>query len=277
MSLIDAHLHLWDPQIRPYSWCAGIPELNQAFTMNDYLAAGAGLGIGKALFVECDVDEPHALEEATAVQTLSQEYPLIAGMVASCRPEREDFPAQLERLLELPLLRGVRRVLHVMPDELSTGPLFSSNLNLLAKHGLTFDLCVLARQLPLAACLVRRCPAVQFILDHCGVPDIKNAAWDPWRTDLRAMASLPNVICKVSGISTQALPAWTTGDLKPWVDHVVDCFGFDRLVWGGDWPVCTLNGSLGSLVETTREIFSSASESEQEKLYCRNAERIYHL
>ena len=260
-----------------YTWCAGIPQLNRAFTMQDYLVVAEGTGIMKAIFVECDVDEEYAPEEAITIQSLSVQYPIIAGMVASCRPEREDFPVQLDKLLELPLLRGVRRVLHVMPDELSASPLFSSNLSLLAGHGLTFDLCVLARQLPAAAELIGKCPEVQFVIDHCGVPDIKSKAWEPWRTDLRAVASLPNVVCKVSGLPTCAPPHWTTEDFRPWINHVVNCFGFDRLVWGGDWPVCTLNGSLGSWIETTQEIFSSASESEQEKLYRLNAERIYHL
>lgn len=277
MKLTDTHLHLWDPKIRSYSWCAGISELNRAFTIEDYLDAIKGLGIEKALFVECDVDEPHSLDEAIDVQALSQRYPLIAGMVAACRPEREDFPVQLEQLLKLPLLRGLRRVLHVMPDELSTSPLFSAHLSLLARHGLTFDLCLLARQLPFGLELVRKNSEVQFVLDHCGVSDIKGNTWESWCKNLKAIASLPNVVCKISGFPTCVPLDLKREGLKPWIDHVVNCFGFDRLVWGGDWPVCTLNGSLGSWVKTTRDIFSSASESEREKLYYLNAARIYRL
>src|SRR5688572_15095680 len=118
MHLVDTHQHLWDLRQFPYSWCAGIPALNRSFLLEDYLAASRGTGITKTVFMECDVDEPHALDEARHVQSLAEKHPLIAGIVASCRPERDDFRQQLEQLAQLPKVRGVRRVLHTQPDEL---------------------------------------------------------------------------------------------------------------------------------------------------------------
>lgn len=286
MRLLDTHQHLWDLRRIPCSWCAGTPALNRSFLLADYIAAAAGLGITKTVFMECDVDEPHGLAEARHVQALARaaaaepadRHPQIAGIVASGRPEQDGFRAHLEQLAQLPKVRGLRRVLHTQPDALSQQPRFAENLRLLPEFGLTFDLCVLARQLPLGLALVRQCPGVTFILDHCGVPDVKGRALDPWRDDIRQLAALPNVACKISGLVAYADPAtWTVEDLRPWVEHVLEHFGWDRVVWGGDWPVCTLSAPLARWVEATRALTRHATAEQQAKLFHRNAERIYRV
>ena len=277
MNLTDTHLHLWDPSLFTYSWCAGIPSLNRTFTIHDYLEAAKEKGITKALFVECDVDEPNSAAEARLIAGIAQEHPLIAGVVAAARPERDDFSAQLEELISVDRVKGIRRVLHMVPDEVSGATLFSDNLNLLGEKGLTFDLCVRADQLPLAARLISRCSGVQFILDHCGAPDIKGGGFASWSVNLGSIAELPNVVCKVSGLPAYAPPEWSAGDLHPWIGRVVECFGFDRLLWGGDWPVCTLGGTLAGWVDASRELFAGASLDEQSKLFHANADRIYGL
>jgi predicted TIM-barrel fold metal-dependent hydrolase len=276
--LVDTHQHLWDLRRLPYSWCAGIPALNRNFVLADYTRAAAGLGITKTVFMECDVDEPRALDEARQIQALAEREPLIAGIVAGCRPEHPDFPRQLEQLAELPKVRGVRRVLHTQPDGLARDARFAENLRRLPRHGFTFDLCALARQLPAALALVEACPEVTFILDHCGVPDVKGGALDPWRNDIMLLARQPNVVCKVSGLVAYADPAaWTVADLRPWIDHVLGQFGWDRVVWGGDWPVCTLSATLCRWVEAVREIVAGATAAQQELFFHRNAERIYRV
>ena len=278
MRLVDTHQHLWDLRQFPYTWCAGVPALNRNFLFSDYEAAAAGTGITTTAFMECDVDEPHLLAEAHHVQSLSAAHPLIAGIVASGRPEREGFREHLEQLAKLPKLRGVRRVLHTQPDELSQSARFAENVRLLAEFGLTFDLCVLARQLPLAAALARQCPQVSFVLDHCGVPDVKGRALDSWRADISALAALPNVGCKISGLVAYADPqTWTVADLRPWVEHVLASFGWDRVMWGGDWPVCTLSAPLSRWVAATGELVASATDEQRAMLYHGNAERIYRV
>ena|SRR5271165_2045575 len=278
MDLIDTHQHLWDIERFPYSWCAAVPVLNRSFRLSDYAAASAGLGIAKTVFVECDVDEPNALEEARMIQEIADRHPSIAGIVASGRPERGGFRAHLEQLSRLPKVRGFRRILHTQPDGLSREPLFAENIRLLPEFGYSFDLCVLARQLPIAIDLVRRCPEVSFILDHCGVPDIKAGAIDPWRSGIAEIAACPNVSCKVSGLVAYAdRDTWSAGALRPWFEHVVEQFGWDRVVWGGDWPVCTATATLAQWVEATRELTRNAGEPERAKLFKVNAERIYRV
>jgi predicted TIM-barrel fold metal-dependent hydrolase len=147
----------------------------------------------------------------------------------------------------------------------------------LAEVDLPFDLCVLGRQLPLAIELADAAPRTRFVLDHCGMPDIAGGAWDSWARHIAALAERPNVSAKISGLPAYAPPTWTDDDLARWIDHVVRCFGFDRLVWGGDWPVCTLGGGLARWVGATRAIFAKASEQERAALYGKNAARIWRL
>ena len=278
MYLVDTHQHLWNLKQFPYSWCAGIPALNRSFLFPDYAAAASGCRITKTVFMECDVDDPHPLDEAKHIQKLAAQHPLIHGIIASGRPERDGFRAHLEELAKLPLVRGVRRVLHTQPDELSQSTKFVENVRLLPEFGYTFDLCVLARQLSVAIALVRACPKVTFILDHCGVPDVKGHKLDPWRDDIRQLAMQQNVLCKISGLVAYADPAtWTHFELKPYVDHVLATFGWDRVVWGGDWPVCTLSAPLARWVEATHALVKQATEDNRAKLLHRNAERVYRV
>lgn len=275
MRIIDTHLHLIYPDRLSYPWLSTKPTLNKPWSVESYWNEANALGIEVALHMEVDVAEDDIEDETRFVLGL----PGIVGAIAACRPEREDFPAQLERLLALGSgrIRGLRRILHEVPDEVSQPSLFSDNLKRLAEHGLTFDLCLRADQLHLGVDLARRVPEVTFILDHCGNPDINGIGLDPWRESLGAVAALPNVNCKVSGIVNHCDPDWTTETLRPYVEHVIETFGWDRVVWGSDHPVVTKTGSLTSWVNATAEIVAAESYANQEKLFFRNAERIYRL
>jgi predicted TIM-barrel fold metal-dependent hydrolase len=161
---------------------------------------------------------------------------------------------------------------------LSRGKTFIRNLAALSDYGLSFDICVLARQLPLAVSLVSGCPEVNFILDHCGVPQVKERILDPWRAHLAELAKFPNVVSKVSGLVAYADPKkWTAEDLRPYIDHVISCFGWDRVLFGSDWPVCTLSASYKHWVEALQSVTQSAGEMNQQKLFHGNAVRVYRL
>ena len=122
--------------------------------------------------------------------------------------------------------------------------------------------------------MVERSGPVSFILDHIGKPDIKGGVREPWATHLRAMAALPNVVCKISGMITEAdHQAWKQEDLKPYIDHVIDCFGFDRVLYGGDWPVVTLAGNYGRWFEALEWALQGCSEEDVRKFLSENARR----
>ncbi len=274
MRIVDTHLHLVHMDRFTYPWLAGAGSLNREWGAAAYVAEAQKLGIEAALHMEVDVaDTDMEAETRHALEV----HPLVVGAIAACRPESPNFPAYLDRLAALDGVKGFRRILHTSPDELSQGGLFRSNLRRLGDKNLPFDLCVLSKQLPVGRELVESCPDVQFVLDHCGVPDVAAKAIDPWRREIKALAALPNVAAKISGIIAYAGPDWTTADLRPFVEHIVECFGWDRVVWGSDYPVLTLTADLGRWVAAIKEIVAGANSDEQAKLFHRNAERIYRL
>lgn len=274
MRLVDTHLHLVYKSRFSYPWLEGAPPLNRDWKAEDYFAEAAPLGVDAALHMEVDVAEPDMEAETRFVAGL---HPRIVGAIAPARPESPEFPSFLDRLRAIHGVKGIRRILHTSPDELSQSALFVDNVKRLGTAALPFDLCVLARQLPAGRDLVARCPGTQFVLDHCGVPDVAGKALDPWRDEIRKLAELPNVAAKISGIAAYAGPNWQVEDLRPYVEHVIECFGWDRVVWGSDFPVVTLTGNLTRWVIAIREIVSGASTQEQARLFHLNAERIYKL
>lgn len=274
MRIVDAHLHLVDQERFSYAWLKDYPTLDRSWTGADYFDQARPLGIQSAVHIEVDVD-PAEMEAET--RFMLAVHPHVAGAVISGRPESEGFPAYLEQVRAMAGVKGMRRILHTSPDALSTSDLFAENIRRLGAAGLPFDLCVLSRQLPLGAALVKKCPDTQFVLDHCGNPDVAGKALDPWRTEIATLARMPNVAVKISGIVASAGPDWTVDDLKPFVAHVIECFGWERVIWGSDYPVVTLTADLARWLAAAKEIVAGASHEEQAQLFHRNAERIYRL
>lgn len=278
MDRIDTHLHLIYPDRFRYDWTAGLPALaNQPFRIDEYRVAAAGCDILESIFMEVDVPRDESVSEAAFFCSLAEDPAnRISGVIAACRPEHADFSAQLEATAH-PRLVGYRRVLHTQPDELSTTPLFRENVARIGQAGLTFDLCLLPKQLANGAALIDSCPDTRFILDHCGVPDIASGDLTFWREQLREISRRPNVACKISGIIAYSSGEITADTLRPVVEHAIDCFGWDRLVWGSDWPVCNLTRDLGTWTRLLDEILSGSSEDELACLYHRNGRNIYQL
>ncbi|HQU67897.1 MAG TPA: amidohydrolase [Albidovulum sp.] len=276
MDFIDTHQHLiWRDRLG-YGWTAGIPALATGdFTPEDYQAQITGLGIAGTIFMECGVDDADHQAEARYVATRVGRDGIL-GQIASCRPETDDgFDEWLEECGGLHV-KGFRRILHVVPDEMSQTPTFRRNLKKIGQKGLAFDMCFLARQLPIAEELARACDGQALVLDHCGVPDIAGGAFDDWATGIDRLAALPHVSVKLSGISAYCAPGTaSTETLRPWVDHVIARFGADRVVWGSDWPVVLLGSGLVPWIEITRALLSPLSPGEQAAIASRNARRIY--
>lgn len=126
--------------------------------------------------------------------------------------------------------------------------------------------------------LVRRCPEVRFVLDHGGKPAIRQQHFEPWAAQLKTLAALPNVFCKISGLLTEAdLANWKSPDLQPFVRHTLECFGFDRVMFGGDWPVLTLAGDYSRWLAALDSCLSGTGEKDLKKLFQTNAENFYHI
>ena len=274
MRIVDTHLHLIYLDKFSYPWLASVPPLNRQWDAPAYFAEAEKLGIEAALHMEVDVLYRQAEDETRFVLGVD---PRVVGAICNARPEDLDFPKHIERIAADSRVKGIRRLLQSDPDHLSAGEVFRGNLRRLAPLKLTFDLCVQSRQLGVARDLAAACPDVQFVLDHCGNPLISSGDISLWRKDLAALAELPNVAGKISGIVNHAPPGYTPQDLRPAVEHMIESFGWDRVVWGSDRPVLTLNGTLTQWVEATKAIVAGASAEEQSKLFHRNAERIYRV
>lgn len=278
MDFIDTHLHLIARDKLGYGWTAGIPALATGdFTYADYLALTAGRGVVGAVFMETGVDDADYQAEARLVAGMVGQGGLM-GQIASCRPEDDaGFDAWLDECEGLHV-HGFRRILHVMPDELSQTPTFRRNLARIGARGWAFDVCVLARQLPIALDLAKACPNQPLVLDHCGVPDIAGQAFEDWAKGMTALATLPHVHVKLSGITAYCAPGTATrATLQPWVDHVLTTFGPARMLWGGDWPVVNLGVGLPDWIALTRDLLQGLSPSEQDQIGHGTARRVYRL
>lgn len=276
MHILDTHLHLIYPDRFRYPWIGPGHKLDRAWTREQYFAEAEALGIVSALHMEVDVAETDIVAETAFVTGL----PGIAGAIAACRPEHDGFERQVETLLEAGQgrVKGFRRILHEVPDDVSQTGLFVENLRRLVPHGVTFDLCLRADQLHLGKRLARAVPDLTFVLDHCGNPDIAGLGLDPWRAALADIATCPNVVGKVSGLVNHCAPGWSAETLRPYVEHVIACFGWDRVVWGSDHPVATITGgTLTGWVDAARAIVAGASDDEKAALFHRNAERVYRI
>jgi predicted TIM-barrel fold metal-dependent hydrolase len=273
---IDTHLHVLLPETFSYPWTADFAPLNKRFSLEDYQRDSQDCGISSAIFMEVDVDPKDTASEAEYFCGQAEDPGSgIIGVIASGRPEEEGFEAHLDDIAH-PALKGIRRVLHVMPDEVSQSRTFRQNVAKLGGRGLTFDLCVRQDQLGLMPGLIDACPDTQFIVDHCGNPDIAGGDLDTWRKALAPLAERDNVAVKISGIPAACPPGQANAaTLRPWVETTISLFGWDRCVWGGDWPVCTLNGTLSSWCAALDDILAAESPENRQKLFTDNARKIY--
>ena len=278
MDLIDTHQHLIYRDKIGYAWTAGVPALSVGdFTVEDYVALTAGRGVTATVFMETGVDDADYKAEARLVAGLVGSHGML-GQIASCRPEDDaGFDAWLEESAALHVL-GFRRILHETSDDLSQTTTFRRNLAKIGARGLPFDLCFLARQLPIARALAMACDDQLLVLDHCGVPDIAGGAFDVWAQGITDLAALPHVQCKLSGISRYCAPGTASVVLlQPWVDHVIASFGPDRVLWGGDWPVVNLGAGLPGWIDMTAALLAGLSPSEQVAIGQGTARRVYRL
>jgi L-fuconolactonase len=280
LPIIDTHLHLWDPERLRYPWIEDIPLLNRPYLLEDYRKACGPVQVEKMVFLQCECIPEQFLQEAEWITSLAQQDPRIQGIVPWAPLEKgEAARPDLERLAQNPLIRGVRRIIQFEPDlSFCLRPDFVRGVQTLSDYNLSFDICISHVQMANTIRFVRQCPGVRFILDHIGKPDIKNRLLDPWRAEIKALSEMPNVWCKVSGLVTEAdHQNWTKEDLKPYIDHIVACFGFDRVVYGGDWPVACQATEYPRWVETLAWAVSGASEAERRKLFHDNAVAFYRL
>ena len=185
----------------------------------------------------------------------------------------------MARIAKLPVIRGVRRLIQNQPNlDFVLQPDFIDALKLLPKYDLSFDICIFHHQFENTLTMVRRCPEVSFILDHIAKPGIKAGQLDPWRQNMRELSRQPNVVCKLSGVTNEAdHKAWTREQLRPYIVHAIDCFGCERIMFGGDWPVSELADCYTEWIQVLDWVTSGCTAGEKRNFFRDNAIKAYRL
>jgi predicted TIM-barrel fold metal-dependent hydrolase len=288
--IVDAHQHLWDLKKFTLLWQKEHPSLAKNYLMDDYLkvndelaraAKGTPARIVRTVYMEVDVLPEQQQAEVDYVTAIcrSGSTPMVAAVVSG-RPASDDFARYVGQFKENRYIKGIRQVIHNkdIPAGYCLDKKFINGIRLLGERGLSFDICIRAAELPDAGKLVDACPDTRFILDHCGNADVQAKDRTQWQRDITDLAKRKNLICKVSGIIASARPGkWTADDLAPIVNPVLDSFGPERVIFAGDWPVCTLAASLAQWIEALRSIVRERKADEQKKLFHDNAIHFYGL
>jgi len=279
IDILDTHQHLIYNEKFKYSWAKDIEILaNRSFTLEDYTKLSSQTSINSAIFMEVDVDEQFYQDEARFLKKIAEDKNnLNCGVIAHCIPETNDgFDKWLNETNEKQYV-GYRRVLHTQDDNLSQTSTFRSNINKIGKNGKVFDICMLEKQLPIAYDLIKNCDDTQFVLDHCGIPDI-SSDYKNWKIEIAKIAKLPNVVCKISGLLTGCdANKDFKNQILPYFEYCIEAFGWDRVIWGGDWPVVNLTSNLVDWVKISQDIVKNEDILNQEKLFSLNAKRVYKL
>jgi predicted TIM-barrel fold metal-dependent hydrolase len=293
--IIDTHQHLWDLKKFTLPWLAKNESLKSDYLPKDYSDATAKLcsfklggqslpgKIVKTVYMEVDVDPSQQDQEAEYVLGLckSGETPMAAAVISG-RLASDGFKKYITAYKDNKYIKGVRQVLHGdgTPKGYCLDKKFIAGIQLLGELGMSYDICIRPGELLDAAKLIDACPDTRFILDHCGNGNVQANKKDQtqWKMDIIELAKRKKLVCKVSGIIASAKPGeWTSGQLAPIINHVLETFGPDRVMFGGDWPVCTLTAPLNVWIETLYLIVKDRSEEQLRKLFHDNAARFYGL
>ncbi len=280
-SIVDSHVHIWDTDRFPIPWLEAIPALNKRIWIDDYFAATGDLNVEGFVYMQVEVAPPYALIEAQTIASLAEVDRRVLAIVPwAPLEEGEKARIFLDQLVSIsPKITSIRRIVQGESDpEFCLQPGFIRGNQILPEYGLTSEICCYSNQLAANVELVRQCPGTEFILNHIAKPNISGNEFEPWATQMTELANLGNVVCKISGATTEAdVQNWTLEDIRPYVEHALAAFGEDKVLFGSDWPVVTQAASYTRWVETVDEITRNFSEEQKNKLWKQNAVRFYRL
>jgi L-fuconolactonase len=283
LSFVDTHVHFWDNARIPHPWLAEVPDIAGPHTPTELVSEAARRVPQPIVFVEASAAPSQGLAEVRWVEDLAARHArqlAIGGIVAFAAVDQGvETETALDALRARPLVRGIRQLIQGQADpRFCLRNAFVAGVQSVCARGLSFDLCVKPPQLGSVTELVRLCPETSFILDHAGKPEIRRGLLDPWRAHIAELARLPNVVCKLSGLVTEADPAaWTAAQLRPYVDHLFSTFGPGRLMFGSDWPVVKLAASYQRWLDTALDLVEPLPPAQREAILSGTARRVYRL
>jgi L-fuconolactonase len=270
---LDAHQHFWSYDAAQYPWIPPGSPLHRSWLPDDLAALQAPLGFEGSIAVQAR----QVVGESDWLLGLADRHANVKGVVGWVDLRSDRVEEDLVRLARHPKFVGVRHVVQDEPDDdFMLGRDFQRGISQLSAHGLTYDILIYPRQLPAAIRLAEAFPEQAFVLDHVAKPNVKDGRLEPWRTDLRRLARLPNVHCKVSGMITEAdHRAWRAEQFRPYLDTVFEAFGLARLMYGSDWPVCLFAGDYRQAFELIDDYARQCTAAEREGLFGGNCAAFY--
>jgi L-fuconolactonase len=271
--MIDSHVHFWHYDAAEYDWI----DDTMAALKRDYLPQDAQREMDTVGVTACvAVQARQTLEETRWLLDLAARHPFIMGVVGWIDLRAGDVVRQLSAFTGRPALVGIRHIVQAEPDGFLALPAFRAGVAELERTGLVYEILVYARQLPDAVAFARALPRQRFVLDHLGKPDIRGGGFDRWRRHVDELAALPNVVCKLSGLVTEAdWRSWSRRQLRPYLDAALESFGPSRLMIGTDWPVCTVAASYQTVVGLVLEAIAEYSETERLRILEGTARSVY--
>jgi L-fuconolactonase len=270
---VDAHQHFWFYTEEDFGWIEdSMASIRRSFLPSDLKPLIDAAGVDATIAVQAR----QSIEETTWLLDLAQQKDWISGVVGWLPLVSPTVDRHLDQFASHPKLVGVRHVLQAEHESYMAREDFNAGIRLLRKHSLVYDLLVLEHQLPAAVELVDRHPDQIFILDHLAKPLIAAGTIDPWRKQIQQLARRPHVACKLSGMVTEAdFARWTIADLSPYFEVVLEAFGPDRLLFGSDWPVCTVACEYSRWCDTVKQLTAQLTVNEQAMIFGDNASRLY--
>lgn len=275
---VDAHHHVWRLSRGDYDWLKPTPALSPIYRDFELAELGPALraaGINATVLVQA---APTPAETRFLLDVARNSAGLVRGVVGWADLQGVDAVEALRSLATDPLLKSVRPMLQDLSDpSWITRPAVQPALAALPSLGLRLDALVTPRELKPLLATIERHPDLAVVVDHCAKPGIARRAWQPWADDIAAVARHTGTCCKLSGLVTEAGPGWSVDALRPYVAHVLDTFGSERVIWGSDWPVLTLAASYAQWVEASDALLAGLTQAERDAIYGGNARRFYDL
>lgn len=270
---LDAHQHFWTRARGDYGWLTpALGPIWRDFGPADLAPFLARHGIDRTILVQAAPSEA----ETRFMLEIAAAHPVIAGVVGWTEFAAADAPERIAALAADRLLVGLRPMVQdIADDDWLLKPELAPAFAAMERAGLVFDALVLPRHLPRLLVVLDRHPGLQVVVDHAAKPQIRDGRFDPWRTDLAAVAQHPQVRCKLSGLVTEARADWGIDDLRPVADHLLSIFGSARILWGSDWPVVDLAGGYDRWVKATEALLAGLSETERTAVLGGNAAALY--
>lgn len=275
MEIIDAHQHFWIYDPDEYDWISdGMHRLKHDFLPENLIEIFQRNDVNGCIAVQAR----SKLEETDCLLSLADEFDWIKAVVGWLDLFSTDREEILDKYRDRAKLKGFRHIVQAEPDDFLTRVEVQEAIRLIGKKGFAYDILIFPPQLPAAVSLLKTCPDQHFILDHLAKPYIKDKKLEPWKKDLKELATFENVWCKLSGLITEAeWDTWIYEDIRPYLDVALEAFGPDRLMFGSDWPVCTLSGTYDQVKAVVERWATTLSETEQTHFWYQNSVEAYKL